>query len=98
MYKLKAFLIQLTKWRAYINHELQAEPWGPKANWEMSIEEQNKSMNPENIKKAVAYANQAGMKYKDLWGAEWWYWRATKYNDPSLQNTVKELVSQAGNA
>lgn len=94
MHTIKSFLIRITKRRGYINHELQTEPWGPKANWEMTIAEQDKSMNPENIKKAVQYANDAGMSYKDLWGAEWWYWRKTKFNDPSLQDTVKKLASK----
>ncbi len=95
VYRLKRFLIRLTKRRDLVIHELQAEPWGPQANWEMSKEEQFKSMNPEQIKLAVQYAQDTGISYMDLWGAEWWYWFSLQpYGDDSLQQIVAELVKK----
>jgi len=34
------------------------------------------------------------MRKIDLWGAEWWYWRKVKFNDPSLWNTAKESIKE----
>jgi hypothetical protein len=34
------------------------------------------------------------MKKVDLWGAEWWYWRKVKMNDPSLWNAAREEVQK----
>lgn len=75
-----------------IVHELQAEPWAPDGFdfKTMSIEEQNKSMNPERLHGRFDYARGTGMRSIDLWGAEWWYRRKVLYGDPSLWNAARE--------
>jgi len=95
VYKLKKLFIKFVKNRELIVHELQTEPWGPKANWEMSTEEQNTSMNNEEIKKSVAYAKESGIAYVDMWGAEWWYWRHIAANDKKLTNIIHTIVERS---
>lgn len=70
-------------------HELQAEPWPPVAIKDASIEEQNKSMDADRLAERIEYAKGTGFKDIDLWGAEWWYWRKVKFDDPSLWDTIK---------
>lgn len=76
-----------------IIHELQAEPWGPSANWEMSDEEQAKSMDAAKLKSILNFADKTGIPYKDLWGGEWWYWRKSQKNDDSLLKVVAAYIA-----
>lgn len=71
--------------------ELQAEPWGPKQNWDLFLEEQFKSMNPEDFKKVIDYTKKTGISEAYLWGAEWWYWLKVKYNNSSMWEEAKKL-------
>jgi hypothetical protein len=76
-----------------IIHELQTEPWGPnKGIKDISIEEQNKSLNAERLTNRIAYGRATGMREVDLWGVEMWYWRKVKMNDPSLWNAGKAAI------
>jgi len=59
-----------------------------------SIEEQNKSMNAERLRDRFEYGRATGMKEMYLWGAEWWYWRKVKLNEPSVWETAKEAIHQ----
>lgn len=94
-FRVRSWLVKIICWRSLVIHELQAEPWGPKANWEMDDQEQSRSMDAEQFKKCVAFARNSGMKYMDLWGAEWWYWRKTTQKDVALWTTVKNEVLEA---
>ena len=71
--------------------ELQAEPWGPKQNWDLPVEEQFKSMNLEEFKKVIDYTKQTGFSEAYLWGAEWWYWMKEKNNDNKIWEEAKTL-------
>lgn len=76
-----------------IIHELQAEPWLPdgyEINKTASLAEQDKSMNAERLKGRFAFAERTGMREAYLWGAEWWYWRKIKANDPSTWNVARD--------
>jgi hypothetical protein len=78
-------------------HELQAEAWTPDTiggMFETPLIEQDKSMNPEILKNRIEYGRATGMKTMDLWGAEWWYWRKVKHNDPGLWNTAKAEIAK----
>ena len=76
-----------------IIHELQAEPWGPDLGIpEMSIEEQNKSLNARRLTDRIEYGKATGMREVDLWGVEMWYWRKVKLNDPSLWEAGKKAI------
>lgn len=73
-----------------IIHELQAEPWGPnKGIKEISIAEQNKSLNAERLTDRIKYGKATGMREIDLWGVEMWYWRKIKLHDDSLWEAGK---------
>ena len=92
VYKIKKMLIKIVKRRDLIIHELQLEPWGPQANWEMSIAEQNKSMSVKRMEYAAEYAQSTGMSYIDVWGAEWWYWRSVIGEDDTISGALVELL------
>lgn len=90
LYKLRKLLIL----QPVFIHELQCEPWGPKAIWEMPLEEQFKSMSADFISKMIADARSIGAPPIDLWGGEWWCWLAKKHHDSSAIDAVK-LACQA---
>ena len=94
MHRLRKQLIQLLKRRPVFIHELQLEPWGPKAIWEMPIDEQDKSMSAHQIAHNVALARKVGASPIDLWGGEWWYWRLTHHNDPSIWQAVNAAIAE----
>jgi len=71
--------------------ELQAEPWGPKLLYDSPLEEQAKTMNPEQFKKMVDFASGTGFDEFYLWGTEWWYWMKEKHNDPRIWDIAKTL-------
>jgi len=78
-----------------IIHELQTEPWGPdKGIKEISIAEQNKSLDAKRLKDRIAYGKATGMREVDLWGVEMWYWRKTKMHDPSLWNAGQAALRE----
>lgn len=91
-HRVRAWLL-ITFWhRPVIIHELQMEPWGPVGTKEMTIDEQNKSMNPQQVVTNFTYARRTGIKETYLWGGEWWYWRKVHFQDPSIWNAVKGQI------
>lgn len=72
--------------------ELQGESWAEKQTYEISVEEQYKSMNPEEFKKALNYASRSGFDTFYLWGAEWWYWLKETQNKPEMWEIAKEAI------
>lgn len=78
--------------------ELQAEAWPPngKPIPQTSLEEQDKSFNAERFKDRIAYGKATGMRQIDLWGAEYWYYRLTVLDDPSLWNVAKQEFKSNG--
>ncbi|HSX29446.1 MAG TPA: hypothetical protein VLE73_02705 [Candidatus Saccharimonadales bacterium] len=93
LHRLRKRLIGIIKRRPVFIHELQLEPWGPKAIWEMPIREQNKSMSPEHIARNIALAKRVRAYPIDLWGGEWWYWRSVHHNDPSIWQAVRQALT-----
>jgi hypothetical protein len=51
-------------------------------------------MNAERLADRFEYGRATGMKRMDLWGAEWWYWRKVKYNDPSLWDVARDEIAK----
>ncbi len=88
---LRARVIQRLWHKPIMIHELQAEPWGPAPTGQLSLAEQNKSMNAAKIQAAVNYAKSTGLSPIYLWGGEWWYWRYTKFHDVKLWQTVQQI-------
>lgn len=84
--------------RDLIIHELQTEAWLP-AGYQMNdiddIPEQNKSLDAGRLKNRIEYGRATGMKEIYLWGVEWWYWRKTVANDPSLWDVARVEIDRA---
>lgn len=75
--------------------ELQAEAWSPHGQplTQISLDEQNKSLNAKRLEDRFKYGQATGMREIDLWGAEYWYYRLKVLNDPSLWNVAKQEFS-----
>lgn len=97
-HRLRAWLIHEIKHRPVYVHELQLEPWGPKATVDMSIDQQNRSMSVKQMKKSISYSEKTGIKLQYMWGGEWWYWRLTKFHDPGPWNVIKQTVDQSSSS
>lgn len=73
--------------------ELQAEPWISGSTTDNTLEEQFKSMNPNQLRSNVDYAERVGFPQIYLWGVEWWYWLKEKQGHPELWDTAKALYA-----
>ena len=63
--------------------ELQAEPWVTSLPLSLeNLEEQNKTLSPEQFDKNIQFALATGTKTFYLWGAEWWYWLKSAQDMP----------------
>jgi hypothetical protein len=95
-YAFRAGWTELTRGHNSSIHELQAEAWTPNdlGILETPLYEQDKSMNAQRLHDRFEYGRATGMKKIDLWGAEWWYWRKVKHNDPILWNAAREEVQK----
>jgi hypothetical protein len=92
IFKLRALLIRIIWWKPSFIHEMQCEPWGPKNIWEMDIAAQNESMSVAHIQKNIRESRKTNLHPIDLWGGEWWYWRLTVLDDPSIYGAVKRSL------
>ena len=90
-YARKAWLINKIFNKEVICVELQAEPWGPVLMYDLSLKEQEKTMNLERFKNIIQFARDTGGDTFYLWGAEWWYWIKGEYNQPEIWNEAKVL-------
>lgn len=90
-YSRKASLIRLLFKKDVMCVELQAEPWGPVLNYKLSLEEQDKIMTLQDLKKNIAFAEKTNIKRFYLWGAEWWYWMKENHQRPEFWEEAKEL-------
>ncbi len=90
-YYRRAQIIKKIFGKEVICVELQTEPWGPKLLYDLSLEEQEKSMDLERFQKNIKFAKKTGLKEFYLWGTEWWYWLKTKQNKPEIWEEAKKL-------
>lgn len=91
-HRARASLINTFKDRDIFIHELQLEPWAPEPTVNVSVEEQDKSMDVEQMEENVLFARKIGKEDIYTWGGEWWYWRKTTLNDPSIWEKARELL------
>lgn len=91
IHRFRKFLIEKIIRKTVFIHELQLEPWGSKAIWEMTTEEQAISMSAQRIRFNIDFAQRVGATPVDLWGAEWWYW-CYKRGDKTIWRTVKAAL------
>ena len=94
-YAARSGILELLHGKSSVIHELQAEPWGNKPILDMTLQEQDITMNADILQKRIKYAEDTGMRSINLWGAEWWLWRKDKMNDPSLWNVAKQAIAEA---
>lgn len=73
--------------------ELQAEPWGPNLLYDITVEEQMKTMNFPQFMKNIEYAKQVGFPEIYLWGAEWWYWMKIHEGRPEYWDYAKDIIN-----
>lgn len=74
--------------------ELQTEPWGPKLIYDLSLEEQEKSMSIKQFHENIEYAKKVGFPENYLWGVEWWYWLKVKHNCSEFWNAALEVLKE----
>jgi hypothetical protein len=77
--------------------ELQAEPWPPegKSITQISLAEQNKSLDAKRLQARFNYGKATGVKQIMLWGAEYWYYRKEVLHDPSVWNVAQQEFKQS---
>jgi hypothetical protein len=92
-YHRKAEIIKRFFGKSVICAELQAEPWSKKSLVETSLEEQKKTMDPEQFRYIVTFASNTGLDQFYLWGAEWWYWMKEKQGQPEIWQEAKKLFN-----
>jgi hypothetical protein len=92
-YKIKAGLVGVP-YQNIIVTELQGEPWGPGINSQLTNDEKNKTMSPNDFLETISYAQRAGFKDLYLWGVEWWLWEKEHNNNPFYWDTAKALFNQ----
>ncbi len=90
-YWRKANLIDKLFDKEVICVELQAEPWGPKLIQDISLTEQEKTMNLETFKENIEFAKKTGLDTFYLWGGEWWYWLKEKEQKPEIWQEAQKL-------
>lgn len=90
-YWRKVQLINTFFGKEVIGVELQAEPWGPKLLYDLSLEEQMRTMNLSQFQKNIEFAKRTGLKEFYLWGAEWWYWLKETQNNPAIWDEAEKL-------
>jgi len=93
-YWRKARIIEFLFGKKVICGELQAEPFGPKLMYDISLEEQEKTMNLERFKQNINFATRSGLDTFYLWGGEWWYWLKEKQNKPEIWQEAKKLFQR----
>ncbi len=93
-YYYKAQLIKYVFHKEVICIELQAEPWASKLFYNIPLAEQEKTMDLNQFKENVSYAQQTGLKEFYFWGVEWWYWLKETQNKPEIWNYAKEIFQQ----
>src|SRR6185312_8256803 len=78
--------------RDMIIDELKADAWPPHGQTilQTSLAEQNKSLDAKRLHDRFAYGKATGMRTIDLWGAEYWYYRAQVLHDPSLWQVAQQ--------
>lgn len=93
-YSRKALLIKKIFGKDVICIELQAEPWVSKPFYNVSLDEQSKTMNPELFEKNIEYAKETGLDKFYFWGVEWWYWMKIKQGSPEIWQEAQKLFQQ----
>lgn len=90
-YWRKAKIIEKFFDKKVIVGELQAEPWCKNLIYNCSLEEQKITMDLDQFKKNVEFAQNTGLDTFYFWGVEWWYWLKIKQNQPEIWQTAQNF-------
>ncbi|MDP2820679.1 MAG: endo-1,4-beta-xylanase [bacterium] len=90
-YSRRADLVKTFFDKKVIVTEFQAEPWGEKPLYALSLDKQKKLFWINDFGKHIEFAQKTGFDEIYFWGTEWWYWLKTKQNYPEFWNAAKEL-------
>lgn len=91
-YRIKANFYKNLGWLEEIFvSELQAEPWGRHPLTEISLEEQYRTLSPDQLRYNIAFARSTGFDRIYLWGAEWWFYAREKLGVSDFVEIAKEL-------
>jgi hypothetical protein len=94
MFRIKAGVLAFfTGVKKVMGVELQAEPWLADGVLATDVEIQKSLMNQKVFKEYTNFAKEVGFTDNYLWGVEWWYWMAQRYNDWGMWTAAKELMS-----
>jgi hypothetical protein len=87
---------QIATGKPSVIHELQTEAWPPNGGDILTtpLAEQNKTFDASTLKATVSFAKQSGIRNIDLWGVEYWYYRAQTLHDPSVLQTAQHIFVQ----
>lgn len=91
-YKIKADITQVPADKIKVT-ELQAEPWGPTINSELTEEQKNKTMSKNDFLDTISYAQKSGFQDLYFWGAEWWLWEKEVNGNPFYWDTASSLFN-----
>ncbi len=91
-YKIKAELLRVPYEKIKVT-ELQAEPWGPGINSQLSEYDKNQTMSRNDFLDTISYAQKSGFKDIYLWGVEWWLWEKHVNNNGFYWDTAKALFN-----
>lgn len=93
-YRMKALILGIPHENIYVT-ELQAEPWGPGLNSNLSEEDKNKTMSVNDFVNVISYAQNAGFEHLYFWGAEWWLWEKEVNGNAYYWDTAKALFQSS---
>ena len=90
-YNRRADIVKNVFNQKVIGVELQAEPWCANSIMNSSLQEQEKTMNLKQFKSNVEFAKNTGIDTFYFWGAEWWYYMKTVYNNSEIWDEARKL-------
>ncbi|QQS16084.1 MAG: hypothetical protein IPK84_01875 [Candidatus Moraniibacteriota bacterium] len=91
-FRFKEMLVRIfSRQKNFMVIELQAEPWANGSFMDVSLDEQWKTMNAEQLLENVRYARQVGFSDVYLWGAEWWYWLREKRGVSDVWDAARDV-------
>ena len=59
--------------------------------YDSPLEEQKKTMNLEQFRYNVDFAERTGLDEFYFWGGEWWYWMKNRQGQPQIWQEAKKL-------
>ncbi|MEK7560284.1 MAG: DMT family transporter [Patescibacteria group bacterium] len=94
-FRIKAWWAKSVWGKEILVSELQAEPWTLQPLWQVKLEDQYKTMNPEKFREVIKYAERSNFTKAYLWGAEWWWWLKNEKGNDMMWEEVKSVISNS---